>query len=142
MGYRLVADLAMVVHFGFLVFVALGGFVALWRRWVLWPHVVAVVWGFSTVLLSWPCPLTSLENWGRERSRGARLSGTGFIDHYIEGVIYPDEHTRLLQALVLLVVIASWVAVARRWAPGRPTRRSVTARRDLRRSAGGGGSAP
>jgi len=87
MGYRLVADLAMVAHFGFL-----GGFVALWRRWVLWPHVVAMVWGFSTVLMSWPCPLTSVENWGRGRSGGARLSGTGFIDHYIEGVIYPEEH--------------------------------------------------
>ncbi len=114
MGYRLVADLAMVAHFGFL-----GGFVALWRRWVLWPHVVAVGLGVLDRADVLAVPADERGELGSRTFRGARLSGTGFIDHYIEGVIYPEEHARLLQALVLLVVIVSWVAVARQRAPGR-----------------------
>jgi hypothetical protein len=87
MGYRLVADLAMVAHFGFL-----GGFVALWRRWVLWPHVVAVGLGVLDRADVLAVPADERGELGSRTFRGARLSGTGFIDHYIEGVIYPEEH--------------------------------------------------
>jgi Protein of Unknown function (DUF2784) len=45
MGYQLLAELVMLLHFGFLAYVALGGFLA-WRRpWLIVPHVGAAVWG-------------------------------------------------------------------------------------------------
>ena len=43
--YRLLADLVVVLHFGFVVFVLFGG-VLVWRwRWLVWIHVPAVLWG-------------------------------------------------------------------------------------------------
>lgn len=103
------ADAVMLVHFAFLVFVVIGGFLA-WR-WprLIWVHVPAAVWGFSTVAFSLPCPLTDVEDWARDRAGQAQLSGTGFIDHYIEGVLYPDRYTALLQGLVGIAVVASWL---------------------------------
>jgi hypothetical protein len=108
-GYRLVADLVMLVHFGFLVFVVTGGFVA-WR-WpaAIWAHLGAALWGLATVVFSIRCPLTDVEDWARVRAGQARLSGTGFIDHYIENVLYPERYTLALQVLAAGVVAVSWV---------------------------------
>lgn len=111
MGYRLVADSVMLVHFGFLVFVVVGGYLA-WR-WprLIWAHLAAAAWGLATVVFSIRCPLTDVEDWARQRAGQARLSGTGFIDHYVENVIYPERYTRELQVLVALVVTVSWLGV-------------------------------
>lgn len=50
-----------VVHFAFIVFVAVGGLMA-WR-WprLLWLHVPAVACGLGIVTLGYDCPLTPLE---------------------------------------------------------------------------------
>jgi hypothetical protein len=40
------------------------------------------------------------------------LGPSGFIDHYITGVIYPDWGTGYVQAAVLAAVIASWAVFA------------------------------
>ena len=61
------------------------------------------------VLVGWPCPLTHVENWGRLRAGEATLPGSGFIDHYIAGVVYPQEREVAVQVLVAAVVLASWI---------------------------------
>ena len=109
MGYRLVADAAMVAHFVFLAYLVVGGFIA-WR-WpgTIWTHIAVALYGLFNVLVGWPCPLTHVENWGRARAGEATLPGTGFIDHYIAGVVYPKEHEALAQVLVAVVVVTSWM---------------------------------
>jgi hypothetical protein len=134
MWFRLVADVAMVAHFAFLAYLVVGGFLA-WR-WprTIWLHVATATYGFFNATVGWPCPLTYVENWGRGRAGDATLPATGFIDHYIAGVVYPQEHETLVQLLVALVVLVSWVgfAVRRRRAgraashtPGMPVTRAA-----------------
>jgi hypothetical protein len=108
MGYRLVADAAMVAHFAFLAYLTVGGFVA-WR-WPrsIWAHVGVALYGLANVVVGWPCPLTHVENWGRARAGQETLPATGFIDAYLTDVVYPGEHERLAQVLVALVVLVSW----------------------------------
>jgi hypothetical protein len=109
MGYRLVADAAMVAHFVFLAYLVVGGFIA-WRwPWTIWAHIAVALYGLFNVLIGWPCPLTHVENWGRVRAGEATLPGTGFIDHYIAGVVYPRAHETLVQGLVVVVVLTSWI---------------------------------
>jgi hypothetical protein len=111
MGYRLLADAVMLVHFTFLAFVVGGGLLA-WRwPWVIWPHVLMAVWGFSTIAFSIRCPLTDVEDWARERGGRQPLSGTGFIDHYLENVVYPQHYTGAIQALSAAVVLFSWLGL-------------------------------
>ena len=74
MGYRVLAETTMVVHFAVLVYLVLGGFLA-WRwRYAFWPHLVIAAWGLTSTVLVWPCPLTMLENWSR---RQAGEAGSG-----------------------------------------------------------------
>ncbi|WP_405494704.1 DUF2784 domain-containing protein [Nocardia sp. NBC_00511] len=112
MLYRLLADLTAVVHFLFVAYVVVGGFIA-WR-WprTIWLHILAVAWGFSTILFRFECPLTDLENWARHRAGVAGLPSSGFIDHYITGVLYPRSALELVRVLVAVAVIVSWAGLA------------------------------
>jgi hypothetical protein len=110
-GYRLLADAVMLIHFGFLVFVALGGFLA-WRfRRVVGVHLAAVGWGLYTVLVGVPCPLTAWED-GLRRLAGEQGLPAGFIDTYVTGVIYPDEHLLTARIVVAVLVAVSWIGIA------------------------------
>lgn len=113
MSYRLLATAILVVHFGYLAYLLAGGFLA-WR-WprTLWLHVIAAAWGFVVVAAQLTCPLTVAENWARRRA-GEPTTAQGFIDHYIEGVLYPQRYTGLVQALAAVVVLGSWTGLARR----------------------------
>ena len=93
MIYRLLADLVLVVHLGFVLFVVLGGLLVLRSpRWA-WAHVPAAVWGVVVEYSGWLCPLTPLETALREWGGTAGYTG-GFIEHYVSAVIYPVGLTR------------------------------------------------
>jgi hypothetical protein len=110
MTYRVAADVVVVIHFAFVVFVVIGGVLAL--RWpkVLWIHVPAVLYSVWIVAYSITCPLTPLERDLRERG-GADRYGESFIERYVEGVLYPGDMLRQAQTVAAVVVVASWVAV-------------------------------
>jgi len=111
--WRLLADGVALVHGAFLAYVVLGGLVALrWRR-TLPLHAGAAVWGLLVIAASVRCPLTSLEDWLRVRGGAVPLPG-GFIDRYVEGVLYPARLTTLVQAAVAAVVLGSWAALLTR----------------------------
>ena len=117
MIYRLLADLVLILHAGFVVFVMLGAFLVLrWPR-VAWVHVPVVLWGAGIEFVGWPCPLTPLENYLRRLGGEFGYQG-GFIDHYVMSMLYPDGLTRQLQfvlgALVLLVNVTVYAWVLRR----------------------------
>ncbi|MDO5501626.1 MAG: DUF2784 domain-containing protein [Actinomycetia bacterium] len=111
MWYRLIADLAMVAHFAFLAYLVVGGFIAwAWPRTII-AHVATAMYGLLNVLIGWDCPLTHVENWGRQQAGDATLPATGFIDHYLTGVIYPEQHEGLIQLAVAVLVVISWVGL-------------------------------
>jgi hypothetical protein len=108
--YRLLADAVMLAHFGFLVFLALGGFLA-WRyRWVFVPHAAAVGWA-SLSIAGAACPLTAWED-GLRRLGGGQGLPRGFIDTYLTGVVYPADDLLAAQLVVALPAAASWVGLA------------------------------
>ncbi|HTX96225.1 MAG TPA: DUF2784 domain-containing protein [Mycobacterium sp.] len=95
-------------HFGYLVYLPVGGFLALrWPRTMVL-HVPMVTWGVAVVALELPCPLTSLESWARRRADMAPLPSTGFIDRYVAGVLYPAGRTGAAQALAFIAAATSW----------------------------------
>jgi hypothetical protein len=89
MNYRTLADLTVLLHFGFVLFVVVGGLLVLrWPR-LRWMHLPAAVWGVLIEFFGWICPLTPLENHLRDL-RGQSGYAGGFIDHYIVSVLYPE----------------------------------------------------
>ena len=90
------ADLLVAVHFAFIVFVVLGGFLVLKWGKVAILHIPCVLWGGLVEFSGWICPLTPVERYLREVAGGTAYSG-GFIDHYIMPLVYPTGLTREMQ---------------------------------------------
>jgi hypothetical protein len=66
--YHLVVVAVVVVHFAFLGYLIVGGFIALrWRR-TIWLHVPTVLWGIAIAVGHLDCPLTWLERLGRKKA--------------------------------------------------------------------------
>ncbi|MBP7146303.1 MAG: DUF2784 domain-containing protein [Acidobacteria bacterium] len=108
--YGLLADAVLVLHLGFIVFVAIGGLLALrWPR-AAWPHLACVAWGVLVMATGWLCPLTPLESWLRERAGQAAI-GESFIEHYLVPLIYPANLTRGFQLAAGGVAVALNIAV-------------------------------
>jgi Protein of Unknown function (DUF2784) len=120
MIYRALADITLLVHLGFVLFVALGGSALL--RWpkVAWAHVPAALWGIYIEFTGRICPLTPLEVSLRERG-GERGYTGGFIEHYVSAWIYPDGLTREIQ--IVLGTVLFTVNVALYWWVFRGSRR-------------------
>ncbi|MEQ9400421.1 MAG: DUF2784 domain-containing protein [Longimicrobiales bacterium] len=119
MLYRFLADVTVVVHGLFIVFVVFGGLaVARWPR-VAWGHVPCAVWGALIEFAGWICPLTPLENHFR-RLAGQEGYPGGFIETYLIPLIYPGALTREIQialgvgVIVVNVAAYGWALRARR----------------------------
>jgi Protein of Unknown function (DUF2784) len=120
MWFRFLADLTVIVHLAFVLFVVFGGLLVLrWRR-VAWLHLPAAVWGAWIEFAGWLCPLTPLENWLRERG-GRPAYTSSFVERYIIPTLYPDSLSREVQwvlgGLVLLVNGLVYLVVLRRRRP-------------------------
>ena len=112
--YRVLADVVVVVHFAFVVFVVVGGLLALrWRR-VLWAHVPSVVYSIWIITFSITCPLTPLERNLRERAGQERFEES-FIERYVEGILYPGDMLRQAQAVGAAIVVLSWLALVQQY---------------------------
>jgi hypothetical protein len=118
MLYRLLADLVVVLHVGFVLFVVLGGLFALrWPR-AAWFHLPAAIWGAGIEFVQGICPLTPLENHLRKLGGEGGYPG-GFVEHYVLPVLYPAGLTRGVQLAIGVFVVAFnvvvYTVVWRRW---------------------------
>ncbi len=118
MWFRGAADVVLVVHLAFVLFVVLGGFLALrWPR-LAWVHVPVALYGAAIEFVGFVCPLTPLEVWLRRRGGEAGYEG-GFVEHYVTAALYPTGLTREVQLAlgvgVLVLNGAVYAVWLRRW---------------------------
>jgi Protein of Unknown function (DUF2784) len=120
--YRILAGAVVVLHLGFVLFVAAGGLLVWrWRRWWAWAHLPALAWGVWIELSGGICPLTPLENELRRLGGVATYSGD-FVGHYLVPVLYPAGLDRGIQAALAAGILALNAAVY--WRVLRRPRRS------------------
>ena len=124
MSYRVLADLVVLVHGAFVVFVVLGGLLVVWNlRWA-WVHLPAAIWGAIAEFGGKICPLTPLENHFRHLA-GERGYTGGFIEQYIMPLLYPVGLTRERQflfgaLLVAINIVAYSIVIVRTLRSRRP----------------------
>ena len=104
MVYRILADLVVLLHLLFILFVIAGGFLALCRAYIVLLHLPAVLWAVYIEFSGNICPLTPLEQQLRQLA-GREGYSTGFIDHYLVPIIYPAGLTGEIQIFLGLVVL-------------------------------------
>ncbi len=111
MTFRIAADAMMTAHLLYIVFVLVGGFVAIRWRWILWLHMPAAAWAIYVQFFGQICPLTIWEQRLRDLAGQAGYAG-GFIDYYLMPIIYPANLTMgvhwVLGTTVLLVNAAAY----------------------------------
>jgi hypothetical protein len=133
-GFQWLVTAILTVHFGYLIYLVLGGFLA-WRWPVaIWPHLASAVWGGLILTNLVGCPLTMAEGWARQRAGDGAVEG-GFIDRYVTGVIYPGQYVNEVRLAVAVVVAVAWSGAYLRWRS-----RRLSGRREAAASAGAAGS--
>jgi len=102
---KVAADLLVVIHLAFIVFVIFGGLLVLkWGKLSIL-HIPCVLWGALIEFRGWICPLTPLEQYFREAAGGEGYSG-GFINNYLMPIIYPEGLTQGIQITLGIIVLA------------------------------------
>lgn len=104
MIYNVLANIVLLIHLGFIIFVLCGGFFGFWWRKVVVLHIPAVLWGAFVEFSGWICPLTPLENRFRIKAGELGYSG-GFVENYIQPLIYIEGLTAEMQFVFGSVVI-------------------------------------
>ena len=117
MPFGWLATAVVAFHACFVVFVVIGGFLALRWRSLVWLHIPSVIWAVLLEYNGWICPLTPLENMLRERASLAGYSG-GFIQHYLLRQLYPAQLTPAIRwalgTFALAVNLVAYFFVIRR----------------------------
>jgi hypothetical protein len=115
MRYSFLADMVVLVHAAFVLFVVSGGVAVLrWPR-LAWFHIPAALWGIIIEFGGCICPLTDLENLLRSMEGGTGYE-VSFIAHYLEPILYPLGLTRRTQVVFGLSALCINLAVyARFW---------------------------
>ena len=94
------ADLILILHFCFIIFVIFGGCFVYKNPRLAWIHIPMVIWAFLVNIMEWICPLTPLEN----HFRKSTVYDSGFIEHYLTPLIYPESMSYQLGMLLGILV--------------------------------------
>ena len=119
MNSGMAADLLVLLHLAFILFVVFGGLLVMrWWR-LVFLHLPAVAWGALLEFNGWLCPLTPWEQQLRHAAGEDVYSG-GFIAHYVLPIVYPPGLTQNVRialgtgVVLINLVIYGWLLWRRR----------------------------
>lgn len=121
--FTILAELVLLFHLAWIVWILFGWLVTRNRPLLAWLHIASVLWGICVEAGPWPCPLTLLEQ-KLESDAGAASYEGSFLIHYLEAFVYPDVSPRFLTWFGSAVCIAILMIYVRRFFLSR----SVTAK--------------
>ena len=104
MVYSILSQLIVLLHFAFILFVIFGAFLVLRWHKIAWIHIPFALWGMGVEYFNIICPLTPWENHFRQLA-GSTVYESGFIEHYIIPLMYPEVLSRNLQFILGSIVL-------------------------------------
>ena len=94
--HELAADIILIIHFLFILFVIFGALLFFVAKKIVFIHIPAIIWGSYIELTHSICPLTYLENWLLQKANLTTYS-EGFIQNYLVPIVYPTNLTKDIQ---------------------------------------------
>ena len=104
--YEFFANLTLIVHLIFILFVIFGGLFFFIFSKIIYIHLPALLWGIYIELTNSICPLTYLENWFLYKGELTTYSND-FINNYLFQIIYPkglNAEIQIYLGISLLVI--------------------------------------
>ena len=104
--YELFANLTLIMHLIFILFVIFGGLLFFIFSKIIYIHLPALLWGIYIELTNSVCPLTFLENWFLYKGELTTYSND-FINNYLFPIIYPrgiNNEIQIYLGLSLIVI--------------------------------------
>ena len=110
--YELFANLTLITHLIFILFVIFGGLLFFIFSKIIYIHLPALLWGIYIELTNSVCPLTYLENWFLYKGELTTYSND-FISNYLFPIIYLEGLTIEIQMYLStsLIVILSLIHI-------------------------------
>lgn len=110
MLYGILADMVVLLHFLWILFLIFGVFLGVRYKAARIIHFSGWVFAIILQVFDWYCPLTHLEVWLRAKHNPALSYSGSFIVHYVERIVYIEVSRELiLVSSILLFGIASWL---------------------------------
>ena len=112
---RVAALLAAVVvlHLAFLAYMVFGGFLALRKFALIWPHIATTVYSIYVTITSFTCPVTTLEKELLLMAGRTPYEGS-FTAHYLRDTLYPAQYETAVWLTGMGIAVVSQVIVLRR----------------------------
>jgi len=104
MSYKILADIVVIIHFLWILFLVSGAFPGVKNKAIKIFHISGLVFAFVIQIFGWYCPLTHLEVWLRAKHDPSLAYAGSFIIHYMEGFIYLEIPAWLVFSLTLLLI--------------------------------------
>lgn len=115
MAALVAAAVVAFLHMAFLVYMVVGGFLALYRFAWIWPSIGVTIYSVYVTLTDFTCPATTLEKWLLEEGGRTPYEGS-FTAHYLRDTLYPAQYETAIWLTAMGVAVVSYaLAVARRW---------------------------
>ena len=122
------ADLILLLHFAYVLFVVLGlvviwvGYFLKWdfvrNFWFRLAHLLAIAYVVEESLTDTACPLTVWENEFRLKAGGGTYQGS-FIEHWLHPVLFYDGSSMTFTIIYSLfftaVLLSLWLVMPRSW---------------------------
>jgi len=102
--HELAADIILIIHFAFILFVVFGALLFFVTTKIIFIHLPALIWGSYIELTSSICPLTYLENWLLQKAN-LKTYSEGFIQNYLVPIVYPTNLTKDTQIYLGIALI-------------------------------------
>jgi hypothetical protein len=108
--YGALAELTVVVHLGWILFLVFGVLLGRRFRWVRRLHLAGLGFAVMLTAFGWFCPLTHLEVWLRQQAAGHVGYRGSFIGHYANRLVYLDVPREAVLAGAIVLVLGSLAA--------------------------------
>ncbi|MBI5099565.1 MAG: DUF2784 domain-containing protein [Nitrospirae bacterium] len=110
MLYRIAADITVLLHLLWILFLIFGAFIGRKYRWVKRVHISAIIFALVIQFFGWYCPFTHLEIWLRRMHDPSQSYSGSFIIHYVEKIVYINLSPKIIIVLtIILAVISLWI---------------------------------
>jgi hypothetical protein len=115
MLYKILADIVVLIHFLWILFLFFGAFWGIKNKGVKIFHLSGLAFAFIIQIFDWNCPLTHLEVWLRSKHSPSLTYVGSFIIHYVEKIVYIEiSRFVVLMFTILLCGLNAWLYLRKR----------------------------